>query len=329
KQGIEVLVFDDVKKHTSKDHDFIAVLSGLSIQLYGMNKKSCEIINRQHGINIERKSFAPFISFGSNSISFTTSSDPYFKLRKKILISSINNNIERLYQVSYQEVTSLIKKFKLKSNLNMLEILNEYVENVTSEFMWGSSIISKYHTNFLDKEYKSKSLPIIRVLNQAFHDVYTYKNSNLLYVPITKESRRVLNNITQIRKSFKKMTRDLIDNFCGKNLIKDMVDKNLQLGISLEKLYDDLIITTSSGLNIVKLMIMSIIWHLYEEKNRKWRNILYDEVKILNEDGFDYTKLASLSNFNAFISEVIRYESSFSFLNNYTIKDFEMVIGEK
>ncbi|CAG8817652.1 8626_t:CDS:1, partial [Dentiscutata erythropus] len=40
KQGIEVLVFDDVKKHIYKDHDFIAVLSGLSIQLYGMNKKS-------------------------------------------------------------------------------------------------------------------------------------------------------------------------------------------------------------------------------------------------------------------------------------------------
>ncbi|CAG8825553.1 16941_t:CDS:1, partial [Dentiscutata erythropus] len=118
KQGIEVLIFDDVKKHTCKDYDFIAVLSGLSIQLYGMNKKSCEIINRQHGINIERKSFASFILFGSNSISFTTSSDPYFKLRKKILISSINNNIERLYQVSYQEVTSLIKKYKLKSNLN-------------------------------------------------------------------------------------------------------------------------------------------------------------------------------------------------------------------
>ncbi|CAG8816218.1 4183_t:CDS:2, partial [Dentiscutata erythropus] len=37
---IEVLVFDDVKKHISKNHDFIAVLSGLSIQLYGMNKKS-------------------------------------------------------------------------------------------------------------------------------------------------------------------------------------------------------------------------------------------------------------------------------------------------
>ncbi|CAG8820521.1 22195_t:CDS:1, partial [Dentiscutata erythropus] len=83
------------------------------------------------------------------------------------------------------------------------------------------------------------------------------------------------------------------------------------------------------GLNIVKLMIMSIIWHLYEKKNRKWRNILFDEVKILNKDSFDYTKLASLSNFNMFISEVIRYESSFSFLNNYTIKDFEMVIGEK
>ncbi|CAG8731873.1 20526_t:CDS:1, partial [Dentiscutata erythropus] len=99
------------------------------------------------------------------------------------------------------------------------------------------------------------------------------------------------------------MTRNLIDNFCGKNLIKDIVDKNVQLGILLEKLYNDLIITTSSGLNIVKLMIISIIWHLYEEKNRKWCNILYDEVKILNEDGFNYTKLASLSNFNAFISE--------------------------
>ncbi|CAG8812478.1 19669_t:CDS:1, partial [Dentiscutata erythropus] len=79
------------------------------------------------------------------------------------------------------------------------------------------------------KDYKSKSLPVIRVLNQAFHDVYIYKNSNLLYVPITKESQRVLNNITQICKSFKKITRDLIDNFCGKNLIKDIVDKNLQL----------------------------------------------------------------------------------------------------
>ncbi|CAG8821625.1 24912_t:CDS:2, partial [Dentiscutata erythropus] len=179
KQGIEVLVFDEVKKHTCKDYDFIAVLSGLSIQLYGMNKKSCEIINIQHGINIERKSFSPFIFFGFNSISFTTSSDPYFKSRKKILISSINNNIESLYQISYQEVTSLIKKYKLKSNLNILELLNEYVENVTSEFMW--------------------------------------------------EPRQILNNITQIRKSFKEMTQDLIDNFCGKNLIKDIVDKNLQL----------------------------------------------------------------------------------------------------
>ncbi|CAG8664286.1 14763_t:CDS:1, partial [Dentiscutata heterogama] len=125
------------------------------------------------------------------------------------------------------------------------------------------------------------------------------------------------------------MTQDLIDNFYGKNLIKDMVDKNLELGISLEKLYDDLIITTSSGLNIVKLTIMSIIWHLYVEKNRRWHNMLYDKVKILNEDGFNYTELASLPNFNAFISEVIRYESSFSFLNNYVIKDFEMVIGKK
>ncbi|CAG8798776.1 16020_t:CDS:2, partial [Dentiscutata erythropus] len=326
KQGIEILVFDDVKKHISKDHDFIAVLSGLSIQLYRMNKKSCEMINGQHGINIERRTFAPFIFLGFNSISSATSHDPCFKLRKRILISSIKNNIERLHQVSHQEVTNLIKKYKLKSNLNILEILNEYVENVTSEFMWGYNIISKYHIDFSDKDYKLKNLSIIQALNQALHDVYTYKYSNLLYIPITKESRRILNNIAQIRKSFKEMTRDLIDNFSGKSLIKDMVDKNFQLE---EKLYDDIIITTSSGLNIVKLMIMSIIWHLYEEKNRKWRNILYDEVKILNKDGFDYTKLASLSNFNAFISEVIRYESSFSFLNNYTIKDFEMVIGEK
>ncbi|CAG8718048.1 15386_t:CDS:1, partial [Dentiscutata heterogama] len=135
KQGIEVLIFDNVKNHICKNHDFIAVFSGSSIQLYGMNKKSCEIINRQYRINIERKSFALFILFGSNSISFTTSSDSYFKLRKKILISSINNNIERLYQSSYQEATSLIQKYKSRSNLNILELLNEYVENVTSEFM--------------------------------------------------------------------------------------------------------------------------------------------------------------------------------------------------
>ncbi|CAG8805421.1 242_t:CDS:2, partial [Dentiscutata erythropus] len=130
-EKIEVLVFDDVKKYISKDHDFIAVLSGLSIQLYEMNKKSCEMINGQHGINIERRTFALFIFLEFNSISSATFHDPCFKLRKRILIFLIKNNIERLYQVSHQEVTSLIKKYKLKSNLNILEILNEYVENVT------------------------------------------------------------------------------------------------------------------------------------------------------------------------------------------------------
>ncbi|CAG8856080.1 33331_t:CDS:2, partial [Gigaspora margarita] len=84
-----------------------------------------------------------------------------------------------------------------------------------------------------DKGFKLQKLNIIQALNQTFQNMYRYHD-----------------------KYWNKMMQELISNSNEKCFIKDIIDKNLSLNHPLETIYDDLIVTTSSGLNIVKLTIM-------------------------------------------------------------------------
>ncbi|CAG8851786.1 8496_t:CDS:1, partial [Gigaspora margarita] len=92
---------------------------------------------------------------------------------------------------------------------------------------------------------------------------------------------------------------ELINNKNKKGFIKNIVDENLKLNNLLE-IYDDFIITTSSGLNIIKLTIILVIWHLFNEKNSKSHLEIFDELKLLMEDNFNY-KLLNTKKLNSFI----------------------------
>ncbi|CAG8525815.1 16020_t:CDS:1 [Cetraspora pellucida] len=189
---------------------------------------------------------------------------------------------------------------------------------------WGENN-KIYMVDFLDKEFKLKKTHVIEALMISFQDIYfDSKNiwNRIIGFPLTLESYRIHKNIKNIRNIFNQMIND--NN--GNEAVKYIIEESIKYNLSLDILLDDLIVTTSSGLNIIKLTIMSIIWHLYNEKNSKWKT---DILKEIHNIEIDYEKIAKCKILNAFIYEVLRYESSFSLLNNQAINDFDLDVNSR
>ncbi|CAG8740456.1 11557_t:CDS:2, partial [Cetraspora pellucida] len=282
---------------------------------------SCKEIYNQQGINIDRKSFSIFKKLGKKSISFTSTFDPLFKIRKNILLNSINN-INNLKQISFNQFYISFEKRKFSRSINISELLNEFIQNVTGEYFWNENN-KIYRVDFLDKEFKSKKIHVIEVLMISFQNIYFDSKkiwNRIIKLPLTLESYRLHRNIKNIRSVFNQM----INNNSGSETVKYIIKESLKYNLSLDVLLDDLIVTTSSGLNIIKLTIMSVIWHLYNEQNSKWKTDILKEIQMIE---IDYEKISKCKILNAFIYEVLRYESSFSLLNNQVINDFDLDVN--
>ncbi|CAG8820817.1 25018_t:CDS:1, partial [Cetraspora pellucida] len=208
--------------------------------------------------------------------------------------------------------------------INISDLLNNFVQNVSGNYFWNENI-KLYNVTILNKQFKLEKIPIIEALMICFQDIYfdSKKIWNRIFnfsFPLTIKSYRISQNIKNIRNIFKQMVNDENNIF-----IKYFIKENTKYKPSSDSLLDDIITTTSSGLNIIKLSIMSIIWHLYDEKNIKWKIDILKEIQMIKNN--DYRKLVKCKILNAFIYEVFRYESSFSLLNNQVINDFDLNIN--
>ncbi|CAG8747762.1 14295_t:CDS:1 [Cetraspora pellucida] len=306
------------------DDDLVGIISGINIQLYGINKDSCREIYNQQGVNIDRSSFSAFKKLGQRSISHTSTFEPLFKTRKNILINSIKN-INNLIQISHKQFDILFEKYKFKEVINITNLLDTFIQNVCGDFFWKNN--EKYMVKYIDKNFELKNTPVIKTLMTCFQDIY-FDSKKILNrfikfpFPLTKESYRIYKNIKSIHDVFKQM----IDNDEGSEVVKNIINENKKHKLSIDILLDDLIITTSSGLNIIKLTLMSIIWYLYDKKNLYWKVEILNEIRLVENS---YEKITKCQILNAFIYEVLRYESSFSLLNNQAINDFDLIINSK
>ncbi|CAG8509390.1 5763_t:CDS:2 [Scutellospora calospora] len=330
------------KSHDQSQNDLIGIFRGLSIQLYGTNKKTCQKLTEQIGKNIDRNSTTALFSFGRlgpNSISFSASSEYCFNQRKTILIHVINNNIEYLSQIAYRNTKNLFIKNESNQIINISELLTEWTQNTTGEFIWGKDI-TNYNVNILGSNYNLEKMWIMKSLDKSFQDLYKHSKKiwNRIYFPLSKwpitiNSCRLLYNVKIIQNKIEQIMKSQLANET-KSIAMDIYHKNIKFNISINSIRDDLIITTLSGLNIIKLTIMSILYHLLDEKNKKWKVLVLNEIKSifgkeLNSSKFEYKKLSECKILNDVIFEVLRYESANSLLNNQSINDFDLIIDDK
>ncbi|CAG8760791.1 16192_t:CDS:2, partial [Cetraspora pellucida] len=125
----------------------------------------------------------------------------------------------------------------------------------------------------------------VNIDKKSFSMIKKFGNNS---VSFTSKSYRIQKNIKNIHNGFKLM----IDNDEGSNVIKNIIEENMKHYISLDILLDDLI----------KIAIL-------------------EEIQI---DEISYEKIAKCKILNAFIYEVLRYESSFSLLNNQETNDLNI-----
>ncbi|CAG8751622.1 24751_t:CDS:1 [Cetraspora pellucida] len=308
------------------DSDLIGIISGMNIQLFGINKDSCREIYNQQGVNIDRSSSSAFKKLGQRSISHTSTFEPLFKIRKNILINSIKD-ISNLIQISYKHFDILFEEYKLKEVINITNLLDTFIQNVCGDYFWNESN-ERYIVKYIDKNFELRNTLVIKTLMICFQDIYFDSKKILNQIikfpfPLTKESYRIHKNIKNICNIFKQM----IDDNEGSEVVKYIINKYKKHELSIDILLDDLIVTTSSGLNIIKLTLMSILWYLYDEKNLFWKMKFLKEIQMIDYN--NYEKIAKCQILNAFIYEVLRYESSFSLLNNQVINDFDLIINSK
>ncbi|CAG8559099.1 7434_t:CDS:2, partial [Scutellospora calospora] len=264
------------------------------------------------------------------------SSEYYFNQRKTILIHVINNIIEYLSQIAYRNTQKLFIKNESNQIINISKLLTEWTQNTTGEFIWGKDI-TNYKVNILGSNYNSEEMLIMKSLNETFQDLYKHSKKiwNRIYFPLSKwpittESCHLLYNIKNIHNKIEQIMRSKLANET-KSIAKDIYVKNIKFNIPINSIRDDLIITTLSGLNIMRLTIMSILYHLLNEKNKKWRFLVLNEIesifeKELNSSKFEYKKLSECKILNAVIFEVLRYESANSLLNNQSINNFDLIV---
>ncbi|CAG8590636.1 7562_t:CDS:1, partial [Scutellospora calospora] len=224
--GAEIEVTKLLLKNKSHDYicqsqnDLIGIFRGLSIQLYGTNKKTCQKLIEQIRKNIDHNSPAlfSFSRLGPSSISFSASSEYCFNQRKTILIHVINNNIEYLSQIAYRNTQKLFIKNKSNQIINISELLTEWTQNTIGEFIWGKDI-TNYKVNIFGSNYNSEEMLIMKSLNETFQDLYKHSKKiwNRIYFPllkwpITTDSCCLLYNIKIIHNKIEQIMRSQLAN---------------------------------------------------------------------------------------------------------------------
>ncbi|KAF0490309.1 cytochrome P450 [Gigaspora margarita] len=345
--GAELQVFKLYQKNKSHDHayiqniqlptDLVGTIRGLTVQLYGTSREVSEKLIHQTGVYLDRDTPAVF-SFGRlgpDAIAFAPYSEYFFKQRKMALIRATGDS-KRLFHIASRHAQDLLTQFRVENGtgqiIDVFELLNHFTRRTSGDFVWGKNTVNR-SVEVLNSNDKMEYMSFMDALNETFTELRFYSNKlwNRIYFPlsvwpITREARRLTFNTKVIRNEIDQMMK-----YPEKNSVSEAVQiDNAKYGVPLNMTRDDLITSTIAGLDTIKSTIMSTMWHLLNEDNMKWREMVLAEITpILENSENAYTELAHCKVLNAVIYEALRFETPGSLINNYATKDYDLIVREK
>ncbi|MCT9933011.1 cytochrome P450 [Planotetraspora sp. A-T 1434] len=327
--GSETDVSSLINRNKTRDYlyldrpatDFIGSIRGFDIQLYGVNRKTAEVLVNPAitGKNIDRDTPALY-SFGQlspSAMTFQKITTEHFGDRKRNLGKGFDQ--ERIGGIAAKRSAELCASFGGGAPIDLKRIVGDYTQDVMGEFVWGRDAM-RLTVAYKDKAGRVSRVPFMFALNETFTHLRFYSNRfwNRVHFPaatwpVTREARRLQHNIRQLQNHLAEVLRGTP----GPGTVWEQVALgNEKLGIATEIIRDDLLTASIAGLDTVQNTILATLWYVLQPDNAKWRQaIAYAD---------DESRRNELVE--ACVSESLRLSPPGSVINNKVIEDLAMEV---